>query len=197
MTFAIATLDWEKMNDLIPAIVQDIETQKILMLGYMNQAALEQTLKTQRVTFYSRSRKALWEKGETSSNALILCDILTDCDQDALLILAKPVGPTCHLKTQSCFNQNVISRLEEIILQRQKDLPIDSYVAKLLNAGIARIAQKVGEEGVEVALAAALEDKQALCNEVADLLFHVLVLLRAREINFSEVLGVLTSRLMD
>ncbi len=192
-------LDWQKMNGLIPAIVQDAQSLAILMLGYMNQAALQYTLQTQKVTFYSRSRSDLWVKGETSGNELTLVDINTDCDNDSLLVLVKPSGPTCHQGTSSCFSTNipqvdVITRVEKVIAARQQQAPEESYVATLFKSGIARIAQKVGEEGVEVALAAALSDQRTLTDEVADLLFHVLVLLRARDVAFSDVLAVLQQR---
>lgn len=199
MNELINKLDWNKMNDLIPAIVQDVNNQKILMLGYMNQAALQQTLSTNIVTFYSRSRKTLWVKGETSGNYLQLCEIVNDCDNDSLLIKVNPLGPTCHQGTSSCFGENnsnntIIDELESIIMQRQKQMSTESYTAKLFNLGLERIAQKVGEEGVEVALAGVLSEGNKLCEEVADLLFHLLVLLRARDIAFSEVLAVLVTR---
>ncbi|MCS5710411.1 bifunctional phosphoribosyl-AMP cyclohydrolase/phosphoribosyl-ATP diphosphatase HisIE [Candidatus Berkiella aquae] len=199
MNELINKLDWNKMNGLIPAIVQDINTQKVLMLGYMNQAALQQTLSTKIVTFYSRSRNTLWVKGETSGNYLQFCEIVNDCDNDSLLLMVKPLGPTCHQGTNSCYGEGnnistVIEQLEKIIMQRQKQMPTESYTAKLFSLGLERIAQKVGEEGVEVALAGVLSEGNKLCEEVADLLFHVLVLLRAREIPFSEVLAVLVAR---
>lgn len=199
MSAIIEKLNWEKMNGLIPAIIQDESNKKILMIGYMNPDALKQTLSTNIVTFYSRSRNTLWVKGNTSGNKLQLCDIYSDCDNDSLLIMAKPTGPICHQGTISCFGEvtgknDIIARLEEVILQRQSQQPSESYVAKLFNNGIGRIAQKVGEEGVEVALAAALSDKQQLGQEVADLLFHVLVLLRARDLCFSDVLEILVKR---
>jgi phosphoribosyl-AMP cyclohydrolase / phosphoribosyl-ATP pyrophosphohydrolase len=199
MNTLINMLDWQKMAGLIPAVVQDQTTQKVLMLGYMNIAALKQTIDSKRVTFYSRKSQALWVKGETSGNHLELCDIYPDCDNDSLLVIAKPKGPTCHQGSSSCFgnenkNSNIITQLEEVISQRQTQRPSESYVAKLFGDGIGRIAQKVGEEGVEVALAAAMLDKQQVCEEVADLVFHVLVLLRARESSFTDVLDVLTKR---
>lgn len=212
MNLLIENFAWSKMNGLIPAIVQHDITKKILMLGYMNKAALQQTLSTKKVTFFSRSNKALWVKGETSGNYLELCRIYPDCDNDSLLVIALPKGPTCHQGTVSCFNNseaintenavkkdivestNVISRLEQTILQRQQQQPEGSYVSKLFKAGVARMAQKVGEEGVEVALAAMMSEKQNLKEEVADLVFHVLVLLQAKEISFDEVLAILQCR---
>lgn len=199
MSDEFAKLDWQKMNGMIPAIIQDAQSFAILMLGYMNQEALQKTLQTRKVTFYSRRRNALWVKGETSGNELTLIDIRIDCDNDTLLVLVKPNGPTCHQGTYSCFKTNIpqdgiISRLEKKIAERQQHSPEGSYVAALFASGIGRMAQKVGEEGVEVALAAALSNQQTLTEEVADLLFHVLVLLRAREVTFSEVLDVLEQR---
>lgn len=198
----IEKLDWGKMQGLIPAVVQDVNTGQMLMLGYMNLQALEQTLSTKRVTFFSRKKNTLWVKGETSGNTLQLCNIFPDCDNDSLLIIAQPMGPTCHKETTSCYGErsasslayNMITRLETMIAQREKNRPEESYVAKLLNTGIGRIAQKVGEEGVEVALAAVIEDKLKLTEEVADLLFHVLVLLKARDLSFDNVLSVLMQR---
>ncbi len=199
MSNEFAKLDWQKMNGMIPAIIQDAQSLAILMLGYMNQEALQKTLQSRKVTFYSRSRDALWVKGETSGNELSLVDIRMDCDNDTLLVFAKPNGPTCHEGTYSCFKtqsvqNNVLTRLEKVIAERQQLPTKESYVASLFARGIGRMAQKVGEEGVEVALAAALSNQQTLTEEVADLLFHVLVLLRAREVTFSDVLAVLEQR---
>lgn len=193
-------VDWAKMNGLIPAIVQDEATQKVLMLGYMNEIALAQTLRTQLVTFYSRSTQKIWVKGETSGNTLALRSIDFDCDNDTFLVIVKPSGPVCHLGASSCFGErdlstgNMLLRLETIIKNRQQENNKDSYVVKLLKSGVGRIAQKVGEEGVEVALAAALENNDTLAEEVADLLFHVMVLLRAKDISFNVVLKVLEKR---
>jgi phosphoribosyl-ATP pyrophosphohydrolase/phosphoribosyl-AMP cyclohydrolase len=198
MNFAIDQLAWDKMNGLIPAIVQDNITHQTLMLGYMNAASLAQTIETKLVTFFSRSKNALWVKGDTSGNQLQLCEIFADCDQDALLITATPTGAICHQGTQSCFNtlenDGVIARLESTIVQRKQQPSNNSYVAKLFAQGLQRIAQKVGEEGVEVALAAMGTDPQALTEEAADLLFHLLVLLQAKDLCYADVLAVLQKR---
>lgn len=193
-------LAWEKMQGLLPAIVQDAKTNTVLMLGYMNQAALEQTLTTQWVTFYSRSKQRLWTKGEVSGNKLQLVDIDADCDQDTLLIRANPIGPVCHTGTAACFKNTKISdwdfikNLENVIAARQQLFSENSYTSKLFAKGISRIAQKVGEEGVEVVLAAIEKDDQGLCDEAADLIFHLLVLLRARDLSISDVIATLKSR---
>ena len=199
----INTLNWDKSDGLIPAIVQDTQTVVVLMLGYMKRQSLTQTLETQRVTFYSRSRKSLWTKGETSGNTLDLVDISTDCDSDALLVLAKPTGPTCHTGQTSCFTTsvsmqwNVLSQLTDVIRQRDVERPKDSYTTELFTNGISRIAQKVGEEGVEVVIAAMESNKEALASEAADLIFHLLVLLRAKEMSLNDVVDVLQRRFVS
>ena len=199
--FNAERLAWEKMNNLLPAIIQDAQTGRVLMLGYMNQDALTQTLTTQIVTFYSRSKKRLWVKGETSGNKLDLVAVSADCDNDTLLILANPQGPSCHQGTESCFANNVntpwqvIPKLEAVLQQRNQQRPADSYTTTLFEAGISRMAQKVGEEGVEVALAAVCEDENTLCNEAADLVFHLLVLLQAKKLKLNHVLEVLVGRM--
>jgi phosphoribosyl-ATP pyrophosphohydrolase/phosphoribosyl-AMP cyclohydrolase len=195
-------LAWEKMNFLMPAIVQDAFDGRVLMQGYMNREALEQSLKSGKVTFWSRSRKELWTKGETSGNYLDLVQIIADCDNDSLLVLAKPHGPTCHLNTPTCFDcegmetpsLQFLAELERVIAQRDKERPPGSYTTDLFEAGTKRIAQKVGEEGVETALAATSGDKEELLNESADLIYHLLVLLRSREVSVSDLLNVLKSR---
>lgn len=193
-------LAWEKMNGLIPAIVQDANTGRVLMLGFMNEAALQKTVETNYVTFYSRSRNALWMKGETSGNKLALVDIFPDCDQDTLLITAHPSGVICHTGSTTCFGESAesdwrfIQDLETLIKEREQTPVENSYTAKLLESGVSRMAQKVGEEGVEVALAAIEKNDDGLCAEVADLFFHVLVLLRARKINLTQVIAVLKER---
>ncbi len=193
-------LNFEKMNGLIPTMIQDSKTLQILMLGYMNQEALDQTLSTKKVTFYSRSKQRLWVKGETSGHFLELVDIFADCDQDSLLILANPQGSCCHLNTPSCFNTEqhlglgLLAKLEQRIEQRFQERPQNSYTTELFNSGIARIAQKVGEEGVEVALASALGQREETISEVADLLFHLLVLLKQCEIDVNSVLLKLQRR---
>ena len=196
----IAQLAWDKMNSLIPAIIQHQDTGAILMQGYMNQEALSATLNSGQATFYSRSKQDLWVKGETSGHFLNVCQVLADCDQDSLLIACRPIGPSCHLGTESCFpeqklsQQNFLSNLEQVIASRKGDSPETSYTASLFAKGTTKIAQKVGEEGVEVALAAVAETKQDLLGECADLFYHTLVLLQDKDIALSEVMEVLQQR---
>lgn len=196
----IENLAWDKMQGLIPAIVQDARSGIVLMQGYMNQAAVKQTIESQLVTFFSRSKQRLWTKGETSNNTLELIDISTDCDTDSILILAKANGPTCHTGTQSCWSNaklpafSFIAELEDVIAERKSASPDSSYTASLFAKGIKRIAQKVGEEGVETALAAATNDKNQLVNEAADLLYHLTVLLQASDLSINEVVDVLKAR---
>lgn len=227
------TLDWEKAESgLLPAIVQHADDGRVLMLGYMNREALEQTRRTGLVTFFSRSRQTLWTKGETSGHYLALQAIHADCDRDTLLVQAKPHGPVCHLGTETCFDKeasdqsvphpdrgapapdaapaadpttpldtDVLDELQAVIAERAAALArgddaaaADSYVARLLARGPAKAAQKVGEEGVEVALAVVNEDDQALVGEAADLLFHLIVALRSRELSLDAVLQELRRR---
>jgi len=192
--------DWQKGDGLIPAIVQDAITAKVLMLGYMNRLAVQATLKTGLVTFYSRSRKQIWQKGETSGNVLKLCSIELDCDNDSFLVIAEPAGPVCHLGSVSCFSDTQLSgaawlaQLEKVIASRAEADPNSSYTAKLLQGSIERAAQKVGEEGVEVALAAVGNDPAKLTEEAADLLYHLLIVLRAKGLNLADVIAILQSR---
>lgn len=196
----VETIQFEKQNGLIPAIIQHAQTLEVLMLGFMNKAAVEQTLATQRVTFFSRSRQALWVKGETSGNYLNLQDIKLDCDQDALLLYVLPDGPTCHTGAVSCFNGDTppdpawLLKLKEIVTHRKKHPQKNSYTTELLQGKLSRLAQKVGEEGVEVALAAVTEEKPALLGEVVDLLYHLFVLLEAKDITFAEIGEVIRAR---
>ncbi len=198
----IDSLAWKKMNGLIPAIVQDAFDGRVLMQGYMNKDALKVTLESGQVTFWSRSRQQLWTKGETSRHYLDLVDIHPDCDSDSLLIRARQEGPTCHLGLDTCFDTEArvipelafLADLERVIIQRDKERPVDSYTTKLLEAGIKRIAQKVGEEGVETALAAAAGDDEELLNESADLIYHLLVLLRSRKLELGSLVEVLKIR---
>jgi phosphoribosyl-ATP pyrophosphohydrolase/phosphoribosyl-AMP cyclohydrolase len=195
----LATLDWNKQGGLLPAIVQDADTRRVLMLGYMDRAAAQATLDTQRVTFFSRSRQRLWTKGETSGHVLALVSLEADCDRDTLLVVARPAGPICHLGTRSCFSSapaDVLSELDLRIAERARERPQGSYTTQLLEAGIRRVAQKVGEEGVETALAAVAQDDAALLGEAADLLYHLLVLLRARGLSLRDALAVLEARAM-
>jgi phosphoribosyl-ATP pyrophosphohydrolase/phosphoribosyl-AMP cyclohydrolase len=195
-----STLAWDKMDNLLPAIVQDALSGKVLMQGYMNQEALAKTLETSKVTFFSRSKQRLWTKGETSGNTLDLISIASDCDSDALLVLANPNGPTCHTGVESCwFEGNTpaftfLADLERVLAERKDADPKSSYTASLYNKGIKRIAQKVGEEGVETALAATVHDKEELKNEAADLLYHLTVLLQASDMSLNDALEVLRER---
>ncbi|HET9475496.1 MAG TPA: bifunctional phosphoribosyl-AMP cyclohydrolase/phosphoribosyl-ATP diphosphatase HisIE [Steroidobacteraceae bacterium] len=199
----IEKIDFAKGDGLVPAIVQDTDTGAVLMLAYMNREALEQTLARKRAVFYSRSRQRLWEKGETTGHTLEVVDVVADCDSDTLLISARPRGPACHNGTLTCFGDeprsaatgiSFLARLEGVIAQRATEKPEDSYTAKLLDKGVARVAQKVGEEGVEVALAGVGADEGKVIEESADLLFHLLVLLRARGLSLTQVVGKLESR---
>ncbi|MBA6264873.1 MAG: bifunctional phosphoribosyl-AMP cyclohydrolase/phosphoribosyl-ATP diphosphatase HisIE [Colwellia sp.] len=196
----INELAWAKMADLIPAIIQHQDTGAVLMQGYMNIESLEKTLTTGKATFFSRSKQALWVKGETSGNFLNVSQVLTDCDNDSLLIACRPIGPSCHLGTESCFpeqklsQQNFLSELEQVIASRKGQDPATSYTAHLFSRGTTKIAQKVGEEGVEVALAAVAETKNDLLGECADLFYHTLVLLQDKNIDMSEVMAVLQKR---
>ncbi|WNC70954.1 bifunctional phosphoribosyl-AMP cyclohydrolase/phosphoribosyl-ATP diphosphatase HisIE [Thalassotalea psychrophila] len=196
----INNLAWDKMDNLIPAIIQHADTGAVLMQGYMNQEALSETLSSGKATFFSRSKQRLWQKGESSKNFLLVQSVLTDCDQDSLLISCRPDGPTCHLGTESCFSEeafnqkNFLGYLEHVIDTRKNDKPEDSYTAHLLSRGTARVAQKVGEEGVEVALAAATNQKEEFIGECADLFYHTLVLLADQNVDLSQVMSVLQSR---
>ncbi|MCJ8322111.1 MAG: bifunctional phosphoribosyl-AMP cyclohydrolase/phosphoribosyl-ATP diphosphatase HisIE [Colwellia sp.] len=193
-------LAWKKMDDLIPAIIQHQDTGAILMQGFMSQASLSATLDSGKATFFSRSKQTLWLKGETSGNFLNVSQVLTDCDQDSLLIACRPDGPTCHLETESCFpeqklsQQNFLSHLEQVIASKRNESPETSYTASLFAKGTTKMAQKVGEEGVEVALAAVAETKEDLLGECADLFYHTLVLLQDKDIELSEVMAVLQKR---
>lgn len=192
------SLDWAKSNGLLPAIVQDARSLRVLMLGYMSKESLQLTLETRLVTFFSRSRNRLWQKGETSGHVLRLREVLADCDYDTLLILAAPEGPTCHLGKQSCFGDGeaaslaVLADLAATIRARRCNPTPGSYTAKLFAEGLTRMAQKVGEEGVEVALAAG--DTKRLTEESADLLYHLLVLLEAGGVDWTDVMRELRSR---
>ena len=193
----IHSLDWNKQNGLLPAIVQDADGLQILMLGYMDQAALAQTLASRRVTFFSRSKQRLWVKGESSGNYLDLVSVQSDCDNDSLLILAKPQGPTCHLQRSSCFADAPTYFLEELqarIHARKSADPATSYSKRLMDSGLAKVAQKVGEEAVETVIAACIQDEKALLNESADLLYHLIVLLQSKDIALKQVIDVLKLR---
>jgi phosphoribosyl-AMP cyclohydrolase / phosphoribosyl-ATP pyrophosphohydrolase len=191
-------LDWAKGDGLLPAIVQHAVTGAVLMLAYMNREAYAETLACGEAVFFSRSRGRLWRKGETSGNVLKVVEISADCDADTLLVRAQPAGPTCHLGTTSCFGARpvatLLDELEGVIDTRLAERPEDSYVARLAAAGPARAAQKLGEEGVETALAAVTRDDEGLAEESADLLFHLLVLLRIRGLSLENVLAKLAAR---
>ena len=190
-------LDFAKQDGLLPAVVQDAGNRRVLMLGYMDRAAVEATLASGKVTFFSRSRGRQWMKGETSGDVLELVSIEADCDADALLVQAIPHGPTCHLKRASCFAKapgSVLAELDATVAQRHRERPAGSYTTTLFEAGVRRIAQKVGEEGVETALALVVQDDAAVLAEAADLLFHTLVGLRARGLGLADVERVLARR---
>lgn len=190
-------IDFAKSGGLVPAIVQHADSGAVLMLGYMNAEALRETVARKRVVFFSRSRQALWEKGETSGHTLDFVSVRADCDRDTLLIAARPRGPVCHTGTDTCFGNEpatFLGQLEAIIEQRISERPDGSYTARLYAQGPKRIAQKVGEEGLEVALAAAAETDDKVVAESADLLFHLLVLLRSRGIAFDKVVAELAAR---
>jgi len=190
-------LDWSKQSGLAPAIIQDADNGRVLMLGYMNREALAFTQATGKVTFFSRSKQRLWTKGESSGHFLQLVSIEPDCDNDSLLIQARPQGPTCHLQRASCFAAapgNFLADLDQLIASRERERPESSYTTRLFESGLRRIAQKVGEEGVETSLAAVVEDDASLLGETADLLYHLLVLLRARGLSLADALRVLEQR---
>lgn len=190
-------LDWDKGGGLLPAMVQDADTLRVLMLGYMDRDALAATRASGRVTFFSRSRQRSWTKGETSGNTLSLVSVEADCDGDALLVLARPAGPTCHLGRTSCFAGapgSTLGGLSALVARRERERPQGSYTTALFDDGVRRIAQKVGEEGVETALAAVAEDDDALLGEAADLVYHLLVLLRARGLGLGQLELVLEDR---
>ena len=191
-------INFSKLNGLVPAIVQDARTNKVLMLGFMNEEAYKKTLLDKRVTFYSRSKQRLWTKGETSGNFLELVDILLDCDQDTLLVKAYPKGPACHTGADTCFNETNddwnLSSLEAIIKDRKANPQKGSYTNKLLDSGINKVAQKVGEEAVELVIEAKDDNKDLFLGEASDLLYHYLVLLTAKGYTLDEVLDVLKKR---
>ena len=199
----IAALDWSKGDGLLPAVVQHARTGKVLMLGYMNAEALHLTLTRKRVTFFSRSRNRLWTKGETSGNFLHVVTVGADCDNDSLLIQANPDGPTCHTGSESCFGDTAVTAasdlsfletLESVIAQRIADKPQGSYTARIWSEGPTRLAQKVGEEGVEVALAAVTQTDARLVSESADLIFHLTLLLKSRSLSLLAVVKELEHR---
>jgi phosphoribosyl-AMP cyclohydrolase / phosphoribosyl-ATP pyrophosphohydrolase len=191
-------IDFKKGNGLVPAVIQDSESLNILMVGYMNSDALDKTLMEKRVTFYSRSKERLWTKGETSGNFLNVVEILTDCDNDALLIKVRPEGPVCHEGTYSCFGEKISSgflfTLEKIINERIQNDTAESYTNKLFKKGINKVAQKVGEEAVELVIEAKDDNMDLFKNEAADLLYHLLILLRSKGTSLAEIEEVLAGR---
>ncbi len=193
-------IDWKKTDGLVPAIVQDARTQQVLMLGYMNAAALKKTLRTKKVTFFSRSKQRLWTKGESSGHTLKVVRLTVDCDNDTLLIQANPDGPTCHRGTVSCFGDGgatgvgFLAQLDQVVADRIKSGDKSSYTVRLVQEGVARVAQKVGEEGVETALAALQKNAREFTGEAADLLYHLIVLLRAKKLSLTDAIAVLEKR---
>ena len=192
-------IDFSKENGLIPAIIQDDKTSSVLMLGYMNKEAFDKTMKDKIVTFWSRSKRRLWQKGETSGNFLHLVSVHKDCDSDTLLLRANPEGPTCHTGSYSCFdvqpdNLSILTELETVISERSRDLPEGSYTTSLFNGGASLIAQKLGEEAVETVVAALNQDLERLHEESADLIYHLLVLLHEKGTTLSAVLSELKKR---
>jgi phosphoribosyl-AMP cyclohydrolase / phosphoribosyl-ATP pyrophosphohydrolase len=200
----VKELDWDKGGGLLPAIVQDASGGAVLMLGYMNQEALDRTRTSGRVTFWSRSKRRLWTKGETSGHFLQVREIAVDCDGDTLLILAEPTGPACHQGTFTCWGERppqpaaqhvaFLTHLENVIAQRIADRPPDSYTTQLIAQGTLRIAQKVGEEGLELALAGVAQADGEIIGEAADLLYHMLILLKVKGLSLKQVVGELESR---
>ena len=193
----LAELAWDKQDGLLPAIVQDACDLRVLMLGYMNREALAETLASGKVTFYSRSKQRLWTKGESSGHVLALQAIDVDCDNDTVLIQAIPHGPTCHLQRASCFPDapaDFLGELDALVQSRHEQRPEGSYTTRLFESGTKRMAQKVGEEGVETAIAALAESDELLLGESADLIFHLTVLLRSRGLSLRDVKDVLRER---
>ena len=198
MTIDTNSLDWEKTAGLLPVIIQDYKTLEVLMLGYMNAEALEKTQTEGKVTFFSRSKNRLWTKGETSNNFLYVKELFVDCDNDTILIKADAVGPTCHTGSRSCFktdfNQNFIFELENIINDRYENPVEGSYINKMRSKGLNKIAQKVGEEGVETVIAALAESEEELIGEASDLVFHLLFLLKEKGLSIQDIAKNLEKR---
>lgn len=198
MTIDVNTLDWEKTAGLLPVIIQDYKTLEVLMLGYMNAEALEKTQAEGKVTFFSRSKNRLWTKGETSNNFLYVKELFVDCDNDTVLIKADAVGPTCHTGSRSCFktefNQNFIFELENVIADRYENPVEGSYINKMRSKGLNKIAQKVGEEGVETVIAALAETEEEFIGEASDLVFHLLFLLKEKGLSIQDIAKNLEKR---
>lgn len=197
---SIDQVDFEKEKGLVPAVIQDAQTGKVLMLGYMNKESLQKTQETGHVTFFSRSKQRLWTKGESSQNYLNVVGILVDCDNDSLLVKVKPEGPTCHTGTDTCWaesndnNTQFLDYLTEVIKKRRQADPSESYTAMLFSKGINKVAQKVGEEAVELVIEAKDNDANLFKNEAADLLFHYMMLLEAKDYSLHDVIEVLKER---
>jgi len=193
-------MDYNKLNGLIPAIIQDVKTNRVLMLGFMNKEAYKLTKKEGKVTFYSRTKGRLWTKGEESGNFLFVKEIIKDCDKDTVLIKVEPAGPVCHTGSDTCFNESnheeddFLYTLQQLIQQRKKEMPENSYTTKLFKKGINKIAQKVGEEAVELVIEAKDADDDLFLNEAADLVYHLMVLLTARGYGLGDVARILESR---
>lgn len=188
------TIDFEKMGGLVPAIIQDARTRRVLMLGFMNREAYDKTIETGHVTFWSRSRNCLWTKGETSGNFLNVVDILNDCDQDTLLIKARPDGPTCHTGADTCWNEKntedtllFLSELSDFIEKRRQEMPEGSYTTKLFSQGINKMAQKVGEEALETVIEATNGTNDGLIYEASDLLYHLIVMLTSKGLRIEDI----------
>ncbi|MBT4120544.1 MAG: bifunctional phosphoribosyl-AMP cyclohydrolase/phosphoribosyl-ATP diphosphatase HisIE [Candidatus Magasanikbacteria bacterium] len=197
-------INWKKTDDLIPTVIQDEQTNRVLMLGYMNKKALKKTIKTKKVWFFSRTKKRLWMKGEESKNYLLLKNIDLDCDNDTLLIKVKPIGPTCHSGLESCFdnknmkkniiNVGIIAELYSVIEKRKKELPKNSYTTKMLEQGLSKMEEKIMEEAEEVCQAAKKETKQRLVEESVDVLYHLLVLLVYKDVKIEKILREIKKR---
>lgn len=206
MSFDPETIDFKKGNGLVPAIIQHYATGQVLMLGYMNAEAVKQTIDSGQVTFYSRSKKRLWTKGETSGNYLNLISLQKDCDNDTLLVLADPQGPTCHTGATSCFHEqefrpfskstdySFLSELQDLLYERKEELPENSYTSSMFKKGLNRIAQKVGEEGVETVIAAIADSEDAFVYEASDLIFHLQLLLTEKGLRLDDLVKELERR---
>ncbi|MEZ5070358.1 MAG: bifunctional phosphoribosyl-AMP cyclohydrolase/phosphoribosyl-ATP diphosphatase HisIE [Bacteroidales bacterium] len=193
-------MDFDKLNGILPAIIQDASTRQVLMLGFMNREALEKTRSEGKVTFFSRTKNRLWTKGEESGNFLHVREILEDCDRDTLLIKVDPAGPVCHTGSETCFEESnraglaFLSSLQALIRQRREEMPEGSYTTSLFRKGINKIAQKVGEEAVELVIESKDDSKELFLNEAADLMYHLLVLLAAKDCDLTEVVDILEER---
>ena len=194
----LPTLDFSKLDGLVPCVIQDAQTNVVLMVGFMNQEALQKTIEEKKVTFYSRTKQRLWTKGETSGNFLHVVDIKVDCDKDSILIKARPAGPVCHTGADTCFEESnqawTLNALQELIITRKRNPQPGSYTNSLFEKGINKIAQKVGEEAVELVIEAKDDNRELFLGEAADLMYHYLVLLAAKEYRLEDVLDVLQQR---